>query len=197
MITADQLAKIGIDAKWLTPLNDTFKRYDISTPIRMACFIGQCLHESNFKNVEENLNYSAVRLTQVWPRISILKAQDAVAKGKPAIAELIYGNRADLGNTQPGDGGKFFGRGLIQLTGRANYTAFANAIQNSEIVNKPELVATPEYATLSAGWFWSTRKLNALADINDYTTMTRRINGGVLGLQERINNINKVLNILK
>jgi putative chitinase len=197
MITSEQLAKIGIDAKWLTPLNDTFKRYDINTPIRMASFIGQCLHESNFKNVEENLNYSAVRLTQVWPRISILKAQDAVSKGKAAIAELIYGNRADLGNTQLGDGGKFFGRGLIQLTGRANYTAFANAIQNSEIVNKPELVATPEYAALSAGWFWSTRKLNTQADSGDYITMTRRINGGTLGLQDRINNINKVLNILK
>jgi putative chitinase len=198
MITSEQLAKIGIDAKWLQPLNDTFAKFEINTPKRMASFIGQCMHESNnFKSLEENLNYSAVRINQVWPRITLAKAQEAVSKGKQAIAELVYGNRAELGNTQPGDGGKFFGRGIIQLTGRANYTAFANAIQNSEIVNKPELVATPEYACLSAGWFWNTRKLNITADAGDYVTMTRRINGGTLGLQDRINKINKTLIVLK
>ena len=198
MITSEQLAKIGIDAKWLQPLNDTFAKFEINTPKRMASFIGQCMHESNnFKSLEENLNYSAVRINQVWPRITLAKAQEAVSKGKQAIAELVYGNRAELGNTQPGDGGKFFGRGIIQLTGRANYTAFANAIQNSEIVNKPELVATPEYACLSAGWFWNTRKLNITADAGDYVTMTRRINGATLGLQDRINKINKTLIVLK
>jgi putative chitinase len=198
MITSEQLTKLSIDAKWLQPLNDTFAKFEINTPKRMACFIGQCAHESNnFKSLEENLNYSAVRINQVWPRITLAKAQEAVSKGKQAIAELVYGNRAELGNTQPGDGGKFFGRGIIQLTGRANYTAFANAIQNSEIVNKPELVATPEYACLSAGWFWNTRKLNITADAGDYVTMTRRINGATLGLQDRINKINKTLIVLK
>jgi putative chitinase len=198
MITSEQLTKLGIDAKWLQPLNDTFAKFEINTPKRMASFIGQCAHESNnFKSLEENLNYSAVRINQVWPRITLAKAQEAVSKGKQAIAELVYGNRAELGNTQPGDGGKFFGRGIIQLTGRANYTAFANAIQNSEIVNKPELVATPEYACLSAGWFWDTRKLNRTADAGDYVTMTRRINGATLGLQDRINKINKTLIVLK
>ena len=198
MITSEQLTKLGIDAKWLQPLNDTFAKFEINTPKRMACFIGQCAHESNnFKSLEENLNYSAVRINQVWPRITLAKAQEAVSKGKQAIAELVYGNRAELGNTQPGDGGKFFGRGIIQLTGRANYTAFANDIQNSEILNKPELVATPEYACLSAGWFWNTRKLNITADAGDYVTMTRRINGATLGLQDRINKINKTLIILK
>ena len=197
MITIEQLQKIGIDAKWLQPLNETFEKFDINTPERMASFIGQCMLESgNFNHLEENLNYSAVRITQVWSRISLAKAQDAVAKGKPAIAELIYGHRTDLGNTQDGDGGKFFGRGIIQLTGRANYTAFSTAISKPEILEHPELVATPEYACLSAGWFWNTRKLNMMADTSDYTTMTRRINGGVLGLNERIANINKVLSIL-
>ena len=198
MITQEQLAKLGIDAKWLQPLNDTFEKFEINTPVRMACFIGQCQHESgNFNILEENLNYSAVRLTQVFPnRFTLAKAQDAVAKGKSAIAEAMYGGRADLGNTQPGDGGKFFGRGIIQLTGRANYTSFATAIGKPEIIENPSLIATPEYAALSAGWFWSTKNLNALADANDYTTMTKRINGGTLGLQDRIDHIKKALTIL-
>ena len=197
MITSEQLAKLGIDAKWLQPLNDTFAKFEINTPARMASFIGQCQLESgNFKHLEENLNYSAVRITQVWPRISLAVAQEAVAKGKPAIAELIYGNRKELGNTQAGDGGKFFGRGIVQLTGRANYTAFATAIGKPEIIEHPELVASPEYACLSAGWFWNRGKLNTYADTGDYTTMTKRINGGVLGLAERIANIKKALTIL-
>jgi putative chitinase len=197
MVTSEQLAKLGIDAKWLQPLNDTFAKFEINTPARMASFIGQCMLESgNFKYLEENLNYSAVRITQVWPRIPLAKAQEAVAKGKAAIAELIYGNRPELGNTQAGDGGKFFGRGIIQLTGRANYTAFANAIGKPEILEHPELVATPEYACLSAGWFWNRGKLNTYADTADYTTMTKRINGATLGLNERIANIKKALPIL-
>jgi len=197
MITKEQLAKLGIDEKWLKPLNETFAKYEINTPKRMAAFIGQCSHESNnFKSLEENLNYSAVRITQVWPRILLAKAQDAVAKGKAAIAELIYGNRTQLGNTQEGDGGKFFGRGVIQLTGRANYTAFANAVGMPEIIDNPALVATPKYACLSAGWFWDTRKLNLLADAGDYTTLTKRINGGTLGLDDRIAKIKKALAIL-
>jgi putative chitinase len=197
MITSEQLTKLGIDTKWLEPLNDTFTKFEINTPARMASFIGQCQLESgNFKHLEENLNYSAIRITQVWPRIPLAKAQEAVAKGKPAIAELIYGKRAELGNTQDGDGGKFFGRGIVQLTGRANYTAFATAIGKPEIIEHPELVATPEYACLSAGWFWNRGKLNAYADTADYTTMTKRINGGTLGLAERIANIKKALTIL-
>ena len=198
MILSEHLIKIGIDEKWLQPLNDTFAKFEINTPARMASFIGQCQHESgNFSHLEENLNYSAVRLTQVFPnRFNLARAQDCVAKGKEAIAEGMYGHRADLGNTQEGDGGKFFGRGLIQLTGRANYTAFAHAIGNEEIVNTPSLLATPEFAALSAGWFWSTRHLNDLADKADYDTMTKRINGGVLGLAERKAHISKVLSIL-
>jgi len=108
----------------------------------------------------------------------------------------MNGKRADFGNTPDGDGGKFFGRGVIQLTGRANYTSFATAIGKPEIIENPSLVATPEYACLSAGWFWNTRKLNDLADKGDYDTMTRRINGGILGLAERKANISKALTVL-
>lgn len=198
MITSEQLAKLRIDQKWLEPLNDTFAKFDINTPARMASFLGQCKHESgNFNNLEENLNYSAVRLNQIFPnRFTLVKAQECVMKGKQAIAEGMYGHRADLGNTKDGDGGLFFGRGVIQLTGRANYTAFANAIGKPEIIEHPELVATPEYACLSAGWFWSTKKLNAYADSGDYEAMTRRINGGILGLAERKANIQNALSAL-
>ena len=198
MITNEILSKLGIEEKWLQPLIETFEKFEINTPKRMASFLGQCMHESgNFKHLEENLNYSAVRLTQVFPnRFTLAKATDCVAKGKTAIAEGMYGHRADLGNTKDGDGGAFLGRGLIQLTGRANYTSFATAIGKPEILENPSLVATPEYACLSAGWFWSTRKLNTTADTNDYTTMTRRINGGTLGLDERIVNIQKVEKLL-
>jgi putative chitinase len=198
MITSEQLQQLGIGSEWVDALNETFEKFEINTPIRQACFIGQCQHESgNFKSLQENLNYSAVRLTQVFPnRFTLASAQDAVAKGKEAIAEKMYGHRADLGNTQDGDGGKFFGRGLIQLTGRANYTSFSTAIGKPEILDNPALVASPEYACLSAGWFWSTRKLNALADANDYTTMTKRINGGTLGLDDRISHIKKALTVL-
>jgi len=198
MITSEQLQQLGIGSEWVDALNETFEKFEINTPIRQACFIGQCQHESgNFKSLQENLNYSAVRLTQVFPnRFTLASAQDAVAKGKEAIAEKMYGHRADLGNTQDGDGGKFFGRGLIQLTGRANYTSFSTAVGKPEILDNPALVASPEYACLSAGWFWSTRKLNALADANDYTTMTKRINGGTLGLDDRIAHIKKALTVL-
>lgn len=198
MITHEQLQQMGIDQQWLQPLNDTFEKYQINTPERISAFIGQCQHESaNFTHLEENLNYSAVRLTQVFPsRFNLAKAQDCVAKGKQAIAEGMYGHRADLGNTQDGDGGLFFGRGLIQLTGRANYTSFSKAIQNNEILTNPSLVASPEFACLSAGWFWNIKNLNIYADQQDFETITRRINGGLLGLNERIANIKKVASIL-
>jgi putative chitinase len=198
MITNEILNKLGIEEKWLQPLIDTFEKFEINTPTRMASFIGQCMHESrNFTHLEEDLRYSAVRLTQIFPnRFTLAKATDCVAKGKTAIAEGMYGHRTDLGNTKDGDGSAFLGRGLIQLTGRANYTSFATAIGKPEIIENPSLVATPEYACLSAGWFWSTRKLNITADTNDYTTMTKRINGGTLGLAERIANIQKVEKLL-
>jgi putative chitinase len=199
MITSEHLKSLGIDTKWLDPLNMAFEKYGIDTPKRQASFIGQCQHESgNFKHLQENLNYSAPRLMQVFPKRfpTIEIANQAVAKGASGIAEAMYGMRKDLGNTEVGDGGKYFGRGIIQLTGKANYTAYSNAVGKPEILTNPELLALPEDAIMSAGWFWKMRSLNAFADVSDYKEMTHKINGGFLGLIERTANINKALSII-
>lgn len=194
MITIEQLKQIGIDEKWLQPLNDVFAKYDISTPKRQAGFIGQCMHESgNFKVLEENLHYKPDRLHIVFPS-RFPTVESALPFDTPEkIANKIYGGR--MGNLQDGDGWKYHGRGLIQLTGRDNYKAFSDAT-GIDAINHPELLLQPEYACLSAGWFWNKRTLNTTADTNDYKTMTQRINGGFIGLDDRIAKIQRILTIL-
>lgn len=196
-MNSEQLQKLGIDPKWLEPLNKTFEKYEINTPTRQAAFIGQCGHESaNFKTLEENLNYSAKGLMATWPsRFPTIEIATQFERNPEKIANKVYGGRADLGNTEDGDGWRFHGRGLIQLTGRSNYTVCGLAL-DKPFAELPELVLEPENATLSAGWFWNKRGLNALADSEDWTTMTRRINGGTIGLQDRINKIHKAMDIL-
>jgi putative chitinase len=192
-----QLLALGIDGKWLEPLNKTFEKYEINTPTRKAAFIGQCGHESaNFKILEENLNYSAKGLMATWPsRFPTIEIATQFERNPEKIANKVYGGRADLGNTEDGDGWRFHGRGLIQLTGRSNYTVCGLAL-DKPFADLPELVLEPENAVLSAGWFWNKRGLNTLADSEDWTTMTRRINGGTIGLQDRINKIHKAMDIL-
>lgn len=196
-MNSEQLQKLGIDPKWLEPLNKTFEKYEINTPTRQAAFIGQCGHESaNFKTLEENLNYSAKGLMATWPsRFPTIEIATQFERNPEKIANKVYGGRADLGNTEDGDGWRFHGRGLIQLTGRSNYTVCGLAL-DKPFAELPELVLEPENACLSAGWFWNKRGLNALADAEDWTTMTRRINGGTIGLQDRINKIHKAMDIL-
>ena len=196
-MNSEQLQKLGIDPKWLEPLNKTFEKYEINTPTRQAAFIGQCGHESaNFKTLEENLNYSAKGLMATWPsRFPTIEIATQFERNPEKIANKVYGGRADLGNTEDGDGWRFHGRGLIQLTGRSNYTVCGLAL-DKPFTDLPELVLEPENACLSAGWFWNKRGLNTLADSEDWTTMTRRINGGTIGLQDRINKIHKAMDIL-
>lgn len=196
-MNSEQLQKLGIDPKWLEPLNKTFEKYEINTPTRQAAFIGQCGHESaNFKTLEENLNYSAKGLMATWPsRFPTIEIATQFERNPEKIANKVYGGRADLGNTEDGDGWRFHGRGLIQLTGRSNYTVCGLALDRP-FAEQPELVLEPENACLSAGWFWNKRGLNALADAEDWTTMTKRINGGTIGLQDRINKIHKAMDIL-
>ena len=196
-MTSEQLQALGIDAKWLEPLNKTFEKYEINTPVRQAAFIGQCGHESNsFKVLQENLNYSAKGLMATWPsRFHEIDVAEKYERNPQMIANKVYGGRADLGNTEDGDGWRFHGRGLIQLTGRTNYTVCGQAL-GKPFAEQPELVLEPENAAMTAGWFWNKRGLNAVADDQAWELLTKRINGGTHGLQDRIERTHKAMDIL-
>ena len=194
-MTYDQLDALGIDHKWLGPLEEVFAKYDISTPARQACFIGQCAHESgNFKMLQENLNYSAEGLMKTWPsRFATKEIADQYARQPAKIAGKVYNGR--LGNTSEEEAAQYLGRGLIQLTGKENYGNCGLGI-GVDLLADPALLLDPRYAALSAGWFWNKKGLNALADAQDYETMTKRINGGLIGLDDRKAKIAKALTIL-
>lgn len=195
MITAEQLAKLDIDSEWLEPLNDTFQRYDITTPLRMAAFIGQCHHETGgFNTLHENLNYSAAGLCKTWPsRFPTLEDAQPYNRNPDMIANKVYSGR--MGNTEDGDGALYIGRGCIQLTGKTSYTLAGDAL-GVDFMHSPDLVAVPKYAALTAGWFWNKRGLNKEADAKDYTGMTKKINGGTLGLDDRVALIDAALSVL-
>ena len=194
-MSPEQLSALGIDTKWLEPLNEVFTKYDITTPLRQAAFIGQCAHESaNFKVLEENLNYSPERLMKVWPsRFPDIATAMKYAHQPQLLANKVYAGR--LGNNQENDGFKFHGRGIIQLTGRELYDNCGKAI-GVDLINQPNLLVEPHYAAMSAGWFWHKKGLNALADSADYDTMTKRINGGLNGLDDRKAKIAKAISVL-
>jgi putative chitinase len=196
-MTYDQLDKLGIEHKWLGPLEATFAKYDITTPIRQAAFIGQCAHESaNFKTLEENLNYSPQALMKTWPsRFPDLPTAMKYAHNQEAVANKVYGGRMGNGVEESGDGWKYHGRGLIQLTGKENYANCGSGI-GVDLLNSPGLLTDPKYAALSAGWFFNKKSLNALADASDYETMTKRINGGLIGLDDRKAKIAKAISVL-
>lgn len=172
--------------KWTEPLRMVCEKYEINTPDRVAGFISQIAHESaGFKVLVENLNYSAAALMSVFknyfPTYELAKAYER----KPEkIANRVYANRMGNGDEASGDGWFRRGRGLIQLTGTDNQIAFGMAC-DVDTITKPELLETPDVAAESAGWFWSTRRLNPLADAKDVVGMTRRINGGTNGLDDR------------
>ena len=194
-MTSEQLTALGIDTKWLQPLENTFAKYDISTPKRQAAFIGQCAHESgNFKTLQENLNYSAEGLMKTWPsRFPTKEIADQYARQPAKIAGKVYNGR--MGNGSEEEAAKYLGRGLIQLTGKENYANCGTAI-GVDLIGNPNLLTEPKYAALSAGWFWNKKGLNALADSSDFETMTKRINGGLIGLDDRKAKIAKALSVL-
>lgn len=195
MLTAEQLKDLGIEAEWLEPLNETMHRFEINTPARISAFIGQCQHESgNFKTLEENLNYSAESLHRVWPsRFPTVEAARPYHRNPEMIANKVYGGR--MGNTEEGDGWLYHGRGLIQLTGKDNYTLCGDAL-NVDLIHSPDLLLAPRYAALSAGWFWSKNGCNRLADAGDWAALTKRINGGTIGLDDRVKHITAALKVL-
>jgi len=195
MVNSTQLQALGIDPKWEIPLNQTFVKYDINNNKRQAAFIGQCAHESgNFKTLEENLHYKAESLMRVWPsRFPDLDTANKFANNPEKIANKVYSGR--MGNTEDGDGWKYHGRGLIQLTGKENYERCGSSI-GVDLVGNPNLLLDPQYAALSAGWFWNKHGLNELADAQEHGIITKRINGGTLGLDDRIQKTTKALSVL-
>ena len=197
MVSKEQLQQLHIGEQWLDALNATFERFDIMNPLRKAAFIAQCGHEcGNFKMLEENLNYRAETLMKLWPkRFPTLEFANQYAKNPKKIANMVYANRMGNRDEASGDGYRFRGRGCIQLTGHANYYHAGQAL-GEDFVMQPELVATPMYAALSAGFFWNTHKLNVLADNRDIKMMTKRINGGFIGLADRERHYNEALSVL-
>lgn len=189
LITADQLrqfARASDPEGVAAGLSDAAERFKINTPLRLAHWLGQMHHESaGFSRLVENLNYSAERLTKVWPsRFPTVEAARPFAHNPEALANKVYGGR--MGNTAPGDGWKHRGRGWKMITGRDNYAA-AGAALGLPLLDDPDLVAQPAGAALTAGWFWDSRALNTLADRDDIEAITRKINGGLIGLEDRRN----------
>ena len=190
VITREQLAQLipgnpYVD-QWCHALNEILPEYEIDTPQRVAAFVAQCAHESGgFKFLTENLNYKAASLRKVFPKYFPTDELAVAYANQPAkIANRIYGNRMGNGDEASGDGFKYCGRGLIQLTGKDNYTWFAASLDMGldEVV---EYLQTFEGAVQSACWFWETNNLNQWADKDDILTLTKRINGGTIGLEDR------------
>lgn len=179
--------------KWADAIQATCDKFDINTSERQAGFIAQCAHESGmFKAVKENLNYSDKALLGVFPKYFNAENVQNYARQPEKIANRVYGNRMGNGDEASGDGFKYCGRGLIQLTGKDNYKRFSDAV-GVDFVANPELVEQPQYAVMSAGWFWSANGLNKFADAKDIVGMTKRINGGTIGLDHRTELYNKLL----
>jgi putative chitinase len=190
-----------VDA-WYAALCDVLPKYGIDTPRRVAHFISQCAHESNnFRSLEENLNYSADALIRVFPRYFGTGKKNALeyARNPEKIANYVYMDEfrtSKMGNVKPGDGWRFRGRGLKQLTGRDNYTRFGKSV-GMTAEQAADYVATEKGAIESAAWFWDTNKLNTIADTDDVALMTKRINGGNIGLEDRQRRYNHAISLLE
>jgi putative chitinase len=181
---------------WTDALNKILPDYDISTPQRVAAFVAQAAHESGgFTALHENLNYRAETLRNVFPKyFPTDDLAQQYAHNQEAIANKVYANRMGNGPEESGDGFRYCGRGLIQLTGKQNYQAFADSIE-TPVEQVPDFLQTFEGAVQSACWFWENNNLNQYADSGDILTMTKRINGGTIGLEDRQKHYNQALQV--
>jgi putative chitinase len=197
MVNAEQLQRLHIGADWVDALNETFSRFNLTTNNQKAMFIGQCSHEcGNFRLLEENLNYKAATLMKLWPkRFPSLEFANQFAGNAKRIANSVYANRMGNRDEASGDGYRFRGRGALQCTGHSTYFHAGKAL-GVDFVMQPDLIATPKYAALTAGWFWETHKLNPPSDALDYQKVTRIINGGTIGLDDRIKHVQQALAVL-
>ena len=183
----------------ITQIDSIKDKFEINTALRLAHFLAQCGHESgNFKLTQENLNYSGKGLLATFPRYFTTETAVLYERKAEKIANMVYANRMGNGDKTSGDGYRFRGRGFIQLTGHDNYAAFGKAI-GEDILASPDLVAT-KYPLLSAAWFWNKNKINVIADggatSEVVAKVTRRVNGGVIGLDDRIKHFYQFHNLL-
>jgi putative chitinase len=185
----------------LAQIPEVMEKFQINTPLRLCHFLAQCGHESNnFKATQENLNYSAKGLLGIFKKYFPTEAKALEYERKPEkIANLVYGGRMGNGPEASGDGFRYRGRGFIQLTGKDNYSAFNKSVVEDVVAN-PDLVAT-KYPLLSAAWYWNSRNLNASADKGDteavVTEITKKVNGGTIGLADRLKHFKEYLAFLK
>ena len=203
-LTKDQLKQLlpknpYID-QWHGALAQLLPEYEINTPQRIAAFIAQCAHESgNFVFLKENLNYKTPTLRKLFakyfPTDELANEYASKPNKQEAIANRIYANRMGNGDEASGDGFRYCGRGLIQLTGKENYSWFAASIE-IPVEQASEYLQTFEGAAQSACWFWETNNLNQWADKGDILTLTKRINGGTIGLEDRIKHYEHALHVL-
>jgi putative chitinase len=205
MITAEQFSHLfpraQDPASWAESMNNVFPTYDINTPQRVAAFLAQCGHESGGWTVfEENLNYSAQGLNGIFKKyFPTLESAQPYARKPEMIANKVYANRMGNGPESSGDGYKYRGRGPIQLTGKDNYRAFAQEMFDDwqNLFENPDWVtADRDFALMSAIWFWNKNKLNVQADNGDIKLMTKKINGGYIGLDDRIKHYNEAIHLL-
>lgn len=204
MLTLNQLKQLLPRNQHVSYWHDALKQllpdYEINTPRRMAAFIAQCAHESaQFTVLKENLNYKPMSLRKLFPKYfdtdELAQQYCSKPNKQAAIANRIYANRMGNGDESSGDGYRFSGRGLIQLTGRATWQEFADSIETS-LTDLDEYMQTFEGACQSACFFWESRKLNQWADAGDIVTLTKKINGGTIGLDDRKKHYEHALHIL-
>jgi putative chitinase len=182
---------------WFEALCVILPDYEIDTPQRLAAFLAQTAHESGgYRAIKENLNYKAASLMKVWPRhFPTMEIATAYAGKQEKIANRAYGNRMGNGPEESGDGWRYAGKGLIQLTGKDNYTRYAQSLEMS-VEEASEHLTTFEGCVQSAAWFWEANNLNQWADKGDILTLTKRINGGTIGLEDRIKHYNHAVHVL-
>ena len=203
MLTEGQFKSLFPNCKdpagWVDAMNEVFPKYDIDTPERIAAFVAQCGHESGgWRTFSENLNYSAKALDAIFGKYFVRAGRDAndYARQPEKIANVVYANRMGNGDTESGDGWKYRGRGPIQLTGHDNYAAFSKDMDVDAVDNPDQVSEDKTVALMSAIWFWNKNKLNQYADSGDIKTMTKRINGGYIGLEDRIHHYKEAIAML-
>ena len=189
--------KITVLGQFAPALNDVMDYYEIQCPLRIAGFLSQIIHESGgFSFVKENLNYGTEGLLSTFKKyFTVRELAEQYARKPEMIANYVYANRMGNGDIDSGDGYRFRGRGLIQITGRDNYTALAEAL-NMSVEDCVDYIETPEGACASAGWFWDNNQLNNYCDSGDFVTLTKRINGGTNGIDDRRQHYEKALRLL-